>query len=971
MTFSRPLWLLLTLALPLVVWLWQPAGGRWRARGILAMRVTLLSALILALSGFSISRGNRQLDVVFVLDWSDSLPSEAKAQALAYVQQALARKAPEDRAAAVIFGQDALVEATLSRDTRLQRVASLPRTAHTDLEEALRLALALLPPENARRIVVLTDGAYTTGDPASIAALIRSSGIDLRFVCYPFGQALSPSQCLPPSHGQADAAITALRLPDILHRGETFTLEVALRAQNAPVPGRLEVRDAAGNLLHSREFTARPGNQRLNIPLTAGETPGLLAYTVEFIPRGADFYAENNRLQGYTRIQGAPRVLLVAPPEGSPLPPDGAPRPDEAAALYAALTAAGLDIERALPQELPFDLTRLGEYAAVLLVDVPAGELNRRQMEAVQRYVRDLGGGLVVIGGPTSFGVGGYYRTPLEAALPVDMQIKDEQRRPRMAIVYVLDHSGSMMESSGGFTKLNLAKEAAIRSTNLLMSGDLVGVVAFDDQAAWVAPLQTLENPDDIQAAISRIAGGGGTDIYAGLEAMAAALPQAEASIRHVILLTDGGADPTGIPELIRRLNTQDGITLSAIGVGPDATPNLRAWAALGGGRYYFVPEASRLPGIFTTETALVSRSYLVEETFVPVPAAASPLLPGGALPPLHGYVATEAKRTARVILQTHKDDPLLAVWRYGLGKALVFTSDASGRWGRDWLRWKGYAQFWDAAVRSVLGRVAADGVQTQVSLEGERARLLVSLGGPGAPSDPAAYTLEARIAPPGGGEGLSVPLAQNAPGQFEGVFQPEAPGVYLIRVQGATPGGESIAATSAWAYSYSPEYRPQSGPDRFNRLLNRLAPQNSAALLLRAPGGAFARDIPAPPRRSTPWRGLLALSALLLPAEVALRRLAVGRDDLRRAGARLRRGRPRERPRSPQAERVRALWKVKRPPGEQPPPAGAPSPTPPERAAPQGNASPPETPPDSPPVPRQTAARLLERKRARRRRGD
>ncbi len=968
---------MLLLGLPLVGWLAWPrraAGGRRRATA-LAMRSVILLALTLALSGLTWNLTTDRLDTVFVLDWSASLPDEAKAQAIAYLRAALAEKAPEDRAAVVIFGQDSLVERSLTAENGLGSITSQPIPHGSNLEEALRLALALLPPENARRIIVLTDGAYTGASPLYIASLIRNSGIDLRFVCYPFGAVNDPQECRAPSAGYADAAVTALRLPDVIHRGEIFPLEITLQARGT-VTGTLEIRAEDGSLLRRQPCTARTGTERITLLLSAQGESGLQSFTAEFIPKTPDFYLRNNRFQAVTRLQGEPRILVIAPPEGEDLHPfSEEPRPDEAAALMRVLQNTNLQVERALPQGLPFTLKDLSAYAAVVLVDVPAAQLTFRQMSALQRYVRDLGGGLIAVGGPTSFGIGGYFQTPLEEALPVEMQIKDERRRPKLALGYVIDHSGSMMETSSGPTKLQLAQEAAIRSVALLMPGDLVGVVAFDDKASWVVPMQTLEDPVAVQSAITHIGGGGGTDIFAGLLAMSKALPAAEAQIKHIILLTDGGADPTGIPELIQRLYAEENITLTAIGVGADATPALREWARQGGGRYHFVRDPSTLPAIFTTETALVSRSYLVEETFLPLQSAASPLLPPGAPPPLLGYVATEAKRTAQVILQSPREDPILAVWRYGLGKSLAFTSDASGRWGREWLAWEGFAPFWEAAVRSVLGEVQSESLPIEARPEGDTVRLRVQVPESAAPQGAEGWQVRVSVvAPQGEGAAETVALLQSAPRRFEGFFHPGENGVYLLRAEAQPPEGRALVSTAAWVYGYSPEYRPQPAADKFSRLLAALEAPDGSRLLLTAPSRAFQHDLP-PAARHVPAAGyLLALAAILLPIEVAVRRLVIGKEDLSRWRAALG-----ERPRLPKSatlsrrSRVRTLLKVKRPPKKPRPSQGSPPPAPPAGSAapPKAPAPPPREapPPQRPAAPssRRTASRLLERKRARR----
>ena len=282
--------------------------------------------------------------------------------------------------------------------------------------------------------------------------------------------------------------------------------------------------------MHEAEYRLNKGRQTISIPLTATD-PGFARFTVQIDPQQDGLY-QNNELAAVAQVLGEPKVLIVSLPEGAPLP-NNETRPDEAAQLVRALQAAHFNIETARPADLPSDVSTLSDYASVVLVDVPARELSQRQMEALRSYVRDLGGGLVMIGGPTSYGVGGYYKTQIEDALPVEMQIKDQQRRPQLALVFIIDHSGSMGETSGGATKLDLAKEAAARSVELLMPNDRVGVLAFDDAAAWVVPLGELSDPQEVINRIGSIRVGGGTDIYAGVLAMSRMLPDDPAQVKQ------------------------------------------------------------------------------------------------------------------------------------------------------------------------------------------------------------------------------------------------------------------------------------------------------------------------------------------------------------------------------------------------------------------------------------------------------
>jgi uncharacterized membrane protein len=506
--------------------------------------------------------------------------------------------------------------------------------------------------------------------------------------------------------------------------------------------------------------------------------------------------------------------------------------------------------------------------------------LGTNQMENLRSYVHDLGGGLVAVGGPTSYGVGGYFRTPLEAALPVDMEIKDEQRRPSLGIVFIIDHSGSMSSTSGGVEKLELAKEAAARSIELLFPSDRVGVIAFDDAASWVVPMTDLENPAQVTSAIGSIRTGGGTDILAGLQAMAKVLPGDEAKVKHVILLTDGGADPTGIPELVQRLYEENGITLSTVGVGDDAAPFLEDLAALGAGRYHFTNDASSIPSIFTEETTLATRAYIVEETFFPTLVNSSPILTGiNEVPQLHGYVASSAKDLAQVILRSDKEDPVLATWQYGLGRSVAFTSDATGHWARDWLGWEGFPAFWVQAVRYTIGSSINSALEMTVESDGEGAQLTLDAREPTG-EFLNGYQVEVNVVAPDGST-QAVTLNQTAPGRYEAAFHPAEQGVYLIHFSGKARDGQtndSFAETTGWTLSYSPEYqRIESDPD----LLLRLATMSGGKVASADPAEAFSHDLKAT-RASRPiWPGLLVLAALLLPLDVASRRLILTRRDM------------------------------------------------------------------------------------------
>ena len=880
MDFSNPPALLLFLVLPILVALGWPTHGVGRRREIasLAIRLVIAACLILAISGLQILGSSKNLAVVFLVDRSDSISADGRSAEENYVRAAINSMSPDDRAAVVAFGGDALIERSMSRASAFDSINSIPDPTQTDLAGAIRLGLALYPSGFARRMVILSDGKETGGEAVSAARIASASSVQMLGwqVSAPTGP---------------EIAITDLEAPAKLHSGEHFNLEVALNATESTRAGLRVL--AGGELIYEGTLELKSGMNAFSIPLIAEGRSfaegSFVRYSVQIDPE-KDTHYQNNEMLAFSEVLGPPNVLLVAPKPGEPLGYGEEMRPDEYSDLLKALESGGYQVKVIRPSGLPSDLAELSSFKAIFLVDVPARELSQRQMLAVQSYVRDLGGGLVAVGGPTSFGVGGYFKTPLEETLPVEMQIKDETRRPSLTMVFIIDHSGSMSETSGGATKLALAKEAAIRSVELLFPTDRVGVITFDDSASWVVPVTDLSDPNMVANAIGTIRVGGGTDILAGLQAMAKVLPDDPARIKHVILLTDGGASPAGIPELVQALHQDDGITLTTVGVGLDAAPFLGDLASIGGGRYYFTVDPGSIPSIFTEETTLATRAYLVEESFYPALKSPSPILNGiKETPPLHGYVGTTAKPAAQTILVSPQGDPILAAWRYGLGKAIAFTSDGTGRWGRDWAAWDRFPTFWAQVANYVLNSNSDSGLDINVIQDKGAANLSVEarnedgeyLNG---------YDFRANIIEPDG-ETNSIQLNQVAPGRYDGKFSAESTGAYLLSVTGrqesstAVNTGERLAMRAGWVLSYSPEYRSiDTGPGVIPKIAtvagNGLAPQD--------PSRVFEHDLAAPPIHQPVWPWLLALAAILLPFDIGLRRLVLARSDFRRAYAKI-----------------------------------------------------------------------------------
>ena len=859
MSFATPLALLLLLLLPYFVWLGRPRGVWARARvwAALILRGLIVLLLVLALSGLQLVSRSDRLAVVFLIDDSASMSPQAVESARQYAADAISKLQPDDQAAIVVFGTDALVERPMSGSHDVGPIESKVTPLNTDLASAIRLGMALYPPGAARRMVILSDGLANVGDAEAAARLAASSGIEIDAV---------PTQ----SQQGPEVMVTNVDAPTRLNEGQTFDLNVTVES-TLQTAATIQV-TGAGQVLVEQAVALTPGTNHYTFSLKAGQS-GLTSYQVQVIPQGNDTFYQNNELSAFSQVVGPPKVLVVADDDS------------ETVNLTAALLAQGLQVDKTTGGGMPSDLATLSNYQSIILADVPASSLGPNKEKALQSYVRDLGGGLVVSGGPHAFGVGGYFQTPLEDTLPVEMQLKDQQRLPQMAVVFVIDKSGSMSDTSvGGFQKVELAKEAVIRSIALLGPLDKVGVIAFDESASWVVPLQAIGDKGAMAQAVGTIRADGGTDILAGVQAASKVLPDDPSHLKHIVLLTDGGADETGVPDLVKKMYDEKGVTFSVFAIGQGYAPGIEQLPKLADGRFHYAYNTDTIPEIFTEETLIATRAYIIENEFFPSLTGNSPIMTGiTSTPSILGYVGTTIKPAAQQILATDKNDPLLAQWQYGLGRAVAWTSDANGRWAAHWASWPDYARFWSQAVRWTITEGANQNVQVQVNQQGDTAQIVVD-----ARTDDGSYlnglTMSASVVSPDL-KSSPMTLQQVAPGRYEGSFKPGQEGAYFVRVAGvnSSAGGSAaqpaVAQTSGWVLAYSPEFRSFQGNPDYLKFIAGV----TGGTIIDNPQAILAHNLPveAASQPLAPW--LLLMAALLLPFDIAVRRLVITRGDAAR----------------------------------------------------------------------------------------
>ena len=893
--FENPLaFLLLLPLLPFLVYCSRKSYADLPARVAhlaLAARLLGLACILTALARPVLLLENTDRAVIYLIDVSDSVPAAALEATWETIAGETADLAGNERAGLILFaGQPRLAvapaSAALELDAELTdrlfhrrekeavaaRIQELERSElgpearaeledlesrrdrieawreelgieETDIEAATRLARGLLPAEVRGRMVLASDGNANQGDLLGEVAELGAAGFAVH------------TRPLPHAD-EPEVIADTLLVPAEVQIRRPFDVEVTV---NANRDTRAQVRVYRNKYLISDE----------EVELTVGDNlvqlanlvldEGFHEFEAHVIPAD-DTVLENNVARGAVRVAGRPKVLLI---ERNEL---------EARYLEEALAAEEIQVEVRPPTGVPSDMGDLLNYDVLVLSDVPATAMSLAQMEMIKRYVRELGGGLVMLGGEQSFGLGGYYRTPVEDALPVKMPIRKNVEKPNIGLVLVIDKSGSMQG-----TKMELAKEAAIASAEVLKPSDRFGVIAFDSLHEWICRLTDAADLETINSYIARLFAGGGTNIYPALYEGYQELLDADTKLRHIIVLSDGHTQGSGYHELVSHI-AADEITLSTVGIGESCDRQLLGdMAQWGGGEFYFTTDFNSIPQILTRETLRASKSMLVEEPFLAQPGGQVEALKGvdlDSMPFLLGYVATQPKELATVGLLTEYGDPLLATWNYGLGRSAAFTSDAKARWAGDWIGWEYFSKFWGQLVRSVMSTGTHHDLRTRgrVTVEAGLAKVSVDVRGRRGEfrddAPPEVSILEAD------GEALGLDVTHVAPGLYQAEFPIERYGdfYHLLMVQRRADqvvGLKSLAVTE----SYSPEFRgtvPDEG------LLQLVAAETGGAYR-PGPGEVWGFDeAPARTPRETWWWWLLA-AACLLPADIALRRLGAG----------------------------------------------------------------------------------------------
>ncbi len=872
--FEAAIWLVLLIPALLLTFIPHLAArrriGAKRRRAAVAIRTLLLTALVLALAGFQLVLPVDRLATVFVVDLSDSVGSSGREDALAFLRDTLEVMPEEDQAGIVAFGKEALVERLPEELRQIDRIRSTPLKAATDIGAALRLASALFPDSSQKRIVLISDGNDTTGRGQLEAALAAARGIQVETRVIGLVD-------------RDEVLIERLTTPSTARLGEAIPVTAIVTSSVAqPATVRLYI---DGTLVRTEavQLAIGPNQVVFGDGKPAGDgaiiptEPGFHTFRA-VVEAAKDTFSQNDRADSNTIVKGEPRILVLAGDQVV------------ATELVAALKKEGQNVDSIVPEALPTDFASLLNYDSVVVVDVPRLRFTDKQLAALQTYVRDLGRGLVMVGGPRAFGAGGYTKTPMEEALPVDMGVRNRQKEPDIALVVVIDKSGSMdachcnsfQGGAGGggqlagVRKVDIGKEAILRAAAALSARDELGVVAFDDSAHWVVQTRPLGTITDLEGDIRGIQPLGTTNIFTGLEQAVGSLEKVSATRRHIILLTDGWSSSGQYDQIIARMKAA-GITLSTVGAGGGANPFLEQLAKQGGGRFYAAANVSSIPDIFLKETQQVAGQQIIEEKFFPIQAGSSPILRGinDGFPQLLGYNGTTIKSAAQLVLVSPRDDPLLAQWQYGLGRSVAWTSDSTGRWAKNWVGWPGFTKFFSQLVGWTFPGVETGGIEASFETLGGKTRLHVqSVESDGSPRD--FYTTMATLVGPDFVP-VQVALDQVAPGVYEKDLGEIESGAYAVRISQMRPGAPALGRTVGLVEPVAGEYRLLGVNTPFLAALRAATGGREVTL----PTDPWIHDLRLTSSFTELWPWLLILALLLWPLDIALRRVSLGRREL------------------------------------------------------------------------------------------
>lgn len=908
LTFDQPWLLLLLVGIPVlfvISYRSLAALGKYRRMFALGYRGRVLLLMILALAGVQLQKISERVTVMYLLDQSESIPKPVREAMLQYVMQDVEvhrrkgdlQSGTEDKAGVIVFGREATIEHPPFADD-IRSVGNIDslfelRTDATNIASALKLAQASFPEDSAKRIVVITDGNENLGDARSVASGLADNGIGIDVVA----SRLS---------ARNEVAVEKIGLPTDIRRGQPLEARIVLHNYGeSDVKGLLRIIqnfNGQDNLLQESDVTLKPGKNVFSVQHTI-DLPAGYTYTARFIPEkgSGDAMDQNNTATAFTHVRGKGRVLLIVDAEN----------PREFDGLIQRLGELNMEVDPMPSDNLFTSLAQLQGYDCVVLANVArsatggddAVAFTDDQIAMLVRNTEQFGCGLVMIGGPNSFGAGGWANTDLEKAMPVDFQIKNSKVKAVGALVLLM-HACEIPDGN------NIQKKVAEESVKVLGPMDYCGLLQWEnftggDNWLWFEKGKGLVKVGDQQksmvARIGRMAPGDMPDFEPAMKKAIGEFETNPASVKHMIVISDGDPSPPSNAIMARFKKASVTVSTVAIGAhGPAESGLLQKIANQTGGKYYAVNNPKAIPKIFQRESRRVARPLILEDKLQPYilpEARGHEMLQniGGDLPPLTGFVMTTVKENplVEVLIRSPKpgedsNSTILAAWTYGAGKTCVFTSDAGQRWANQWTEWENYNKFYSQMIRWAMRPVNEEGkftvatevkdgkVKVVVTALKDNDEFLNFLNMSGVGADPELKNVQLN-------------MQQEAPGRYVGEFDADKAGSYLLAINTGMGGAPLLTGITV---PYSAEYRERESNDAILTSLASYVPKGGEkGALVEGPlekesvaqliGGhdSFRRTLAKANSSQDIWPIYLMMAGLIFLADVFVRRVQVNFD--------------------------------------------------------------------------------------------
>lgn len=805
--------------------------------GRIFIRLMLVILLALALAGISVKFTGRKTTTIYLVDASDSV-RDSKSDIVKFVNESAKDKKRRDDVGVIAFGGDTRIEQVFSDELTFSKYQTDVDTGATNLEEAVKMAIAQMPNDSACRIVLVTDGSENEGALKSVAADVIASGVTFEVKKIE-------------SNISDEVYVSDLVVPNHVDIGESFNIEVEVESN---VATNAVVKLYAGRTLKGEQNVKLQAGTNSFIFKDTQTDEGIQTYKV-VIEAEKDTVSVNNEFSAYTNIKTQLPLLIV---EG---------QSKNSVNYCKMLDSMEIEYTVVTPATVPVDMPTLMEYSAVVFIDVFAADLNDGFLDILEPYVKDNGRGFIITGGDNSYALGGYRDTVIEDVAPVYMDLRGAVEIPSIAMSMVIDHSGSMSYGTGLISPLDLAKQSAAAAVDYLREDDYVEVIAFDDTYSRVVPFKNVEDPEEIKREINRISDGGGTSIYPALAAAITDIRKQNAMIKHIILLTDG-EDSTSISDYDDLLATcqQEGITVTTVAIGSGCNSELLEYLAeKGGGRCFFCDYNTDLPRIFAQEVFLASNDYVVEQVFSPSVVSNDSIIRDvseDGMPELFGYIATTPKERTNMLLESFKGDPILCYWQCGLGRSVAWTSDVTGEWSGQYSSWENTQVLWRNIIKYVCEEEDVLGASAEISQQGSKAKITFRT------EDFSGSTKVVANVYDDEGNLQQVVLDPTKPGVYETIIDTDKTGIYSINIQ--QKDGEEIvsAINTAAIMQYSLEYRFVED----STLLEEFCLSTGAFMIDKA-SEVFEHTPEFVKARFALWIPLLIIAALLLLYDIAFRR--------------------------------------------------------------------------------------------------